>query len=516
MVSSEWKLAADKMKKYPHFDADISAKAAEALANDRKKVEHHEFYPFLLFVQGWTRYADKGETGERKQRPIRYAARTDAYIFARYRHELSQKYETELSKLGLSNSVLAYRRISAPTGGGMCNIHFAKRAFDEVAAQGNCCAITLDISAFFESLDHNRLKDLWCRLLGVARLPDDHFQVFKAITSYAVVEKQAAYERLGHFGKKVRPRDGKLIPAYLTPKSKVPIKLCTGKDFREKIAGGDGRKSLIAKNYKPYGIPQGAPISDLLANMYLLDFDVVVHGLVASVGGKYFRYSDDILNIAPVDATSAGQIEKQVRMLISNFGPKLQIKDKKSYIVEFINSGTQQIFSVVFDGQSSTEAEKRIVAEMLASKIDLSTKEAKEKIAKAIKNSRKTLNGLEYLGFRYDGRKVYLRDSTVSNFWRKVKRATHRHVRACIRRHPKLDASGIKSRFDCNALIKNFGRVEDFGEHSADYRSWTFWTYARRAAEIFGATGQPILRQLSRHRKQIQGLANREIDAAFS
>ena len=150
MVGSEWKLSADKRKQYPHFDADISLKAAEALANDPKRVERHEFYPFLLFVKGWNRYADKGEKGERKQRPIRYAARGDAYIFARYRHDLSQKYEAELLRLGLSDCVLAYRRIPAPTGGGMCNIHFAKKAFDEVIAQGDCCTIALDISSFFE------------------------------------------------------------------------------------------------------------------------------------------------------------------------------------------------------------------------------------------------------------------------------------------------------------------------------------------------------------------------------
>ena len=36
-------------------------------------------------------------------------------------------------------------------------------------------------------------------------------------------------------------------------------------------------------------------------------------------------------------------------------------------------------------------------------------------------------DGIEYLGFRFDGKKVYLRNSTLSNFYRKItKRASER------------------------------------------------------------------------------------------
>src|SRR5262249_50102818 len=155
------------------------------------------------------------------------------------------------------------------------------------------------ISQFFESLDHAQLKALWCRLLGVTRLPDDHFHVFQAITQYAVVDERLVYERLGHFGPKRTTHTGKHIFGYLTPYRRMPRQLCTGRDFQDKIAGGNGQKSLIEKHYKPYGIPQGAPISDLLANLYLLDFDNIVSGWVRQEGGAYYRYSDDILILVP-------------------------------------------------------------------------------------------------------------------------------------------------------------------------------------------------------------------------
>jgi hypothetical protein len=202
MPPDPWTLDASKLKQYPHFDRNLTIAEAEALANDPKKVAAHKFYPFLLFNESWTRYAHKGEWADKKTRPLRYAARADAYIFARYRHELAHFFELELAKSGLSNSILAYRKIPSPSGGGMCNIHFAQMAFEEVISQGDCCVIALDISSFFENLDHAKLKQVWCRLLGVPRLPADHFAVFKAMTRYSVVEKQAVYGRLGFFGPK--------------------------------------------------------------------------------------------------------------------------------------------------------------------------------------------------------------------------------------------------------------------------------------------------------------------------
>jgi len=150
--------------------------------------------------------------------------------------------------------------------GGKCNIHFARDAFLKIRAMENCCVIALDISSFFENLDHSKLYELWSRMIGQKKLPPDHLRVFRAITKYAVVDKQKVYERLGHFGPKRKTKSGTVISGYLTPFAKMPKQLCTGKLFRQKIAGGNGEKSLIEKNFKPYGIPQGSPVSDLLAN----------------------------------------------------------------------------------------------------------------------------------------------------------------------------------------------------------------------------------------------------------
>ncbi len=468
---SEWQLKARDLKKYPHFDAFIPIQELSALATNPKRVEEHSFYPLIRFVQRWNRFAKKGGIGKPKTRPIRYAARSDACIFSYYRHILSEKYESELKRLGLERNILAYRRIPTENGaGGKCNIHFAQDAFLKIRELGNCCAIVLDISSYFESLDHARLRALWCRMMGVNRLPNDHFKVFERITKYTVVDKQQVYERLGHFGKKRESKTGKPINGYLTPFKKMPKQLCHGKEFQEKI------ESIIHKNHKPYGIPQGAPISDLLANLYLLDFDNLVDSWARTAGGAYYRYSDDILVIVPGNESVGFELLKRIRILIREFGKKLTIKEEKSSVFVFEQSGEKQKFRLIH------KTRKR--------------------------------NGLEYLGFRYDGKNVYLRDTTLSNLQRKIVRARRRDANIVARRYPDKDAIQLQSFFNYERLIKQFGRVEDFGEKQDNYRNWTFWTYAARAASILGSQGKRIPHQLRKHRKLIIERANRELERA--
>jgi hypothetical protein len=467
----EWEFKDSDLKKYPHFDAFISIQELAALATNPKRVEKHPFYPFIRYIQRWNRFAKKGKTGKPKTRPIRYAARSDAAIFSYYRHILSEKYESELKRLGLEKSILAYRRIPVESGaGGKCNIHFARDAFLKIQELGNCCAIVLDISSYFESLDHVRLRTLWCRMMGVNRLSNDHFKVFERITKYAVVDKQQVYERLGHFGKKRVSKAGKPINGYLTPFKKMPKQLCHGKEFQEKIS------PIIKRNHKPYGIPQGAPISDLLANNYLLDFDCLVDSWVRAVGGAYYRYSDDILVIVPGNESVGLEFLERIRNCIRKFGKKLVIKEEKSSVFVFDQSGEKQKFKLV--------------------------------------NQTRKRNGLEYLGFRYDGRNVYLRDNTLSNLRRKVVRAARRDANIIARRYPDKDAVQLRSSFNYERLIKQFGRVEDFDEKQKDYRNWTFWTYATRAASILGSQGRRIPHQLRKHRKLIIERANHELERA--
>lgn len=477
VVIEEWDLNESDLKRYPHFDSHISPIEAKSLATDPRKVKSHTFYPFMLYEQRWTRFSPKGQIGKPKSRPIRYAARRDAYIFSYYRYLLSQRYEAEIRRLGLSENILAYRHIPVSSGfGGKCNIHFAHEAFLKIQEIGNCCAIVLDISSYFEHLDHSQLKRLWCRLLGVEKLPPDHFKVFQAITKYAVVDKQKVYERLGFFGEKRKAKNGRPINGYLKPYNEIPSRLCTGKEFQEKIARQGTQKSIIKINYKSYGIPQGAPISDLLANLYLIDFDKIVAENIHSKGGEYYRYSDDILLIVPGNGDEGCGVLEWMSGLIKQYGSKLEIKPEKSSVFLFENATKNQRCTLL--------------------------------------NGKKGRNGIEYLGFRYDGKAVYLRDSTISNLYRKVTRAARRDSIELARRYPDKNVSELKLKFNYERLIKRFGRVEGFYKGQRNYITWTFWTYAKRASDIFGKLGHPIIKQLRNHKTNIHHKADKELERA--
>ena len=479
---AEWTLNEEDLKHYRHFDADISAEEAVALATSPQKVAQHAFYPFIHFEQFWNKFAKKGKKGKQKTRKIRFSARRDSYIFSYYRHLISEKYESELEKLGLSNSVLAYRRIPSADGkAGKCNINFAKDAFQTIRRMKNCSVAVLDISDFFGSLDHQRLKEIWCQVLGFDRLPDDHFAVFKAITNYAYVEKQDLYERLGYFGDKWRTKDEKVISGYTVHFRDIPRQLCNGKEFREKIANPKGKKSIIKKNRECFGIPQGAPISDVLANLYLMDFDVEISELVNALGGVYFRYSDDILVIVPGGKGEGLDVLTKVRDRIKKYGEKLFIKEEKSSLFVFKQQIDRQDFTQFTHMGNECEFQK---------------------------------NGLEYLGFRYDGHQVYLRDSTLANYWRKVTKASRREAIRIATRYPDKSTCELKNLFNYESFIKQYSKVEGWQDKSADKKSWTFWTYAKRASYEFGELGKPIIRQLRRHDKKIRYKIDEEIGKA--
>lgn len=462
-----------KPKSYPHFDALITETEARNLATNPVRVAAHSFYPFLRYHQRWTKFTEKGGQGSVKERPIRFAARADAYIFSYYRYLLAEPYERELSARGLSGSVLAYRRIVGPNGKGKCNIHFAFEAFQAMREMGACCAIALDISSFFESLDHQLLKNAWCSLLRKERLPSDHFRVFKAITEYTVVDRDILFERLGYIGIKHVSKTGAPIKGYIVNKASIPKRLCTGADFREKVAGGNGEPSLIRKHWKPYGIPQGSPISDLLANFYLLEFDTAIKSRVDELGGRYYRYSDDILIVAPISPDKACELEQWVREQIGAHGSKLRIKPEKSAIFSYIEDGNDQKWTRLIGAQGA--------------------------------------NGLEYLGFRYDGRSIFLRDSTLSGLQRKATLSAIRVARRLLKQFPEKSAEAILNDINLSAFLQRYGRVQDFENKADDVNNWTFWTYATKAAQITRPLGLPIYRQMRNYRRNMRARLKRAL-----
>lgn len=297
-----------------------------------------------------------------KERSVSYASHVDSQIYSYYTYLLNPPYEELINKADLGSSVLAYRKL------GKNNINFAKQAFRDIAEKGECVAIAYDIEKFFDNLDHQFLKQAWCNLLSVDKLPEDQYKVFKSLTKFAQVQRDELYRLLSiskHNPKNARNR------------------ICNPSEFREKV-----RKSgLVKVNKETKGIPQGSPISALLSNIYMLEFDKCIGQYIKNIGGYYLRYCDDILCILPseymVDCDSLIHTEiSKLKLIINNE------KTKRSH------------FFVTRKGLRAD-------------------------------------NPIQYLGFMFDGQSITIRSAALARFSERMKRGVRLAKRTMIK-HNKL------------------------------------------------------------------------------
>jgi len=288
-----------------HFDLPVGVDTARRYVTQPGKVAKHAFYPLIRFniVTYKIKKDEFGLVGERKikTREISYAAHLDSHVYAYYASLISDAYEKKLKEFGLGSSVLAFRSL------GESNIDFAKRAFDEIRRRGSCIAIALDVKGFFDTLDHAILKRQWAAVLDSNSLPPDHFSVYKALTSFAWVDRSSLY--------------GKLGISENNPKASG-LRVCNAETFRDVVRG-----SGLINTGGPKGIPQGTPISAIASNVYMLEFDKEISALMARLGGYYLRYCDDILII--LDKDDDRKTENAIYDLIKN-NYKLEINSDKT------------------------------------------------------------------------------------------------------------------------------------------------------------------------------------------
>lgn len=389
---------------YLHFDKPLSIQKTLRLVTNPKKIATHSFLPFITFdVKTYKITQDKitkkiTKTG--KDRAIKYSSHVDSHIYAYYADILSELYEEKLKEFGISSNVIAFRSLNKS------NIEFANDAFESIRKRKNCCAVALDLTKFFDTLDHQLLKDAWCKILNTDLLSEDHYSVFKNITKFSGVDKEKLYDLL-----KISKNN---------PKNKR-YSICSFNEFRDVV-----RKSgLIIPNKSGCGIPQGSPISALLSNIYMLNFDIDMKAYVDSVGGEYYRYCDDMLFIVPSEEINkvAGIAEKEL------FKLKVTLNIKKT---------ERRTFSSTAD---------KIVSD----------------------------KPLQYLGFIFDGHNVYIRSSSLSRYSDRMRRGV------------KLAKATMKSKNKIR-VIKGMEKKGLFKEkiyaRYAHVGKRNFLTYGYRAARI--------------------------------
>lgn len=351
-----------------------------------------------------------------KLRPLHYASHFDALIYGYYKEILDKLYEKKLKENPqLNSSVNAYRKIeiSPENKKGKSTIHFAKEAFDEIKKRSEdeeVCVLTFDLKSFFPSLNHQFLKQKWKWLLGVDELPKDHYNVFKACTKFRYVLLNDLRLQNNRNGRKSGFDESKL--AKIRKEKGYKCFFQSNGEFRRTIKEGKLRvykNPFYSKDKINIGIPQGLPISALLANLYLYDFDLkIITDLVEEKGAYYKRYSDDIVVVCK--HSQAEFIEEYIYALVKE--SKVKVSENKTEKFIFRN--------VIYSPKHNN-------TRLTCFKIDKKT-------------NLETETPLLYLGFEFRGYKTVIKSTNLSKYYRKIisvtKRKCHR-IKKVLDKNPE-------------------------------------------------------------------------------
>ncbi len=412
-----------KLKRYPHIGLPLQnsdrIKWIENYVTNPSKIAKHSFLPFIHRTSKVRKFRkeyskDNGKvilTGDKalrkraiKERELYYASHLDSLIYSYYSQLISVEYEKLLKQYNLDESILAYRSIpkekKSIDGPNKCNIDFANDVFKYIKDynEDEFVVIAFDIKSFFDNLDHKVLREIWAKIFNVSALSKAHFNVFKGITRFSYVDIVDIFEE---FKDKIliqkRDFQGNLMPIRKARISKIKhlknkdaIAFCTQKEFlkvknkllkntkKAKLANG----AVVKRNF---GIPQGSPISSVLANAYMIDFDKTINEYISNKG-IYRRYSDDMVVVCP--KVEKDNIIKLMNLEIDKI--KLEIQEPKTQIFHFKRENNSLICGQEF---------------------------------------RKEINwnkNFMYLGFEFDGSSVLLKSASVSTYYRKMKRTIKR------------------------------------------------------------------------------------------
>lgn len=410
-----------KLKSYPHIGHPITWRDANIVRNyitNPKKIITHSFCPFIhtqIYTPKYRKEYDEWgnllNQGKRvrmdvKVRDIYYANHCDANIFSYYSFLLSEKYEQVLDRKNLKVVVTAYRRIPLKENKdkpNKCNIDFADDIFNYIrqnSKNGDLVAITFDIKGFFDNLNHKLLQEAWYDLWDIkdlnGHLPKDHYQVFKAITKFSYVEDKALFA-LFKDEIIIKTKSGKIRTKLIKKidylRNQKAIAYCELKDLKKIRANGLIRANKFSKNNKilrDYGICQGSPISAILANIYMLEFDEFMNQQILDMQGIYRRYSDDMVIICPNNYRN--KFLENFEYYINKI-TKLKIQASKTQVFHFKRQDNQLICLQEFNGTLNENSDKR---------------------------------KFEYLGFSFDGKNVYLKTTALAKYYRKMKQGVKR------------------------------------------------------------------------------------------
>ena len=428
-----------------------------------------------------------------KPRDLYYANHVDSNIYSYYANLLSSHYETKLTTANIEDCVTAYRKVKLipdnDNSRNKCNVDFANDVFNYIKANPtDQIAITFDIKSFFDNLNHHKLKRAWRNV--VPEFSDDHYSVFRNITKFSFVEENELFD---FFKEKICvERQPKVVKEKSVSKkfhlrNQRAIAFCKKEEIANIRAQGliksnkyEFNTLTTARELRIKGIPQGSPISSVLANIYLFEFDQWANNLLLDINGIYRRYSDDMVIICPKTET-----KKLIELFVSKIKEfDLAIQDTKTQVFEFhYSDATKRHYC--FEKNENT---KKLL----------------------------TTTKFEYLGFQFDGKYVMLKNSSLASYYRKMKRSFARgHFYATYNKTPtkgELFKGRLYKRFTHlgstrRRIYKRDKRQTDRFTLSYRYDWGNYLTYANLASGTF--EHNKISQQIRKHWNKFHELMNK-------
>jgi hypothetical protein len=211
----------------------------------------------------------------------------------------------------------------------------------------------------------------------------------------------------------------------------------------------------------------------------MLDFDKKSNDLLKNLGGLYQRYSDDMVAISPI-----GSEDK----IINHFLTTIKESDLE------IQMSKTQVFHFRYD---------KILKRHYCNEKNLNTKHLQNNTY------------FEYLGFQFDGLNTLIKNSSMSSFYRKMKRAFTRSIFYTYHNRTKTKGQVFKARLYKRYTHVGAERRRIYRRHpmksnvfflSHKYDWGNFITYAKLAQKTFPEN--KIGGQLKRHWKKFHALMN--------
>lgn len=421
-----------KNKTYAHFDLRKSETEVLKYIRNPKIIEKYGFYPFILDKKDLSKFdKEKYEVSKscgkkykgllkEKGRNIMFAAHSDRYIYQWYNHKFSNRYNKYVKMVGIHECATAYRNNFIKKD----NIDFAKEVFKFILEQKRAYVLIGDFDSFFDKIDHKFLKKMLCKISGKNILAADEYAVFKNITkySYFTVEdlcRIAGIKRKQIYGTKIKyDDDGK--KEYIFDLDKIMS-----------IQELKANKKYIKVNKSGIGIPQGSPISSSLANIYMVDADQHLKDIAIKYNGLYRRYSDDFIIIIPnIEEEHFKILINEIKKILKENGNPI-LKDEKTRVYYYENNNLINVNDSFLNIKKNTK------------------------------------NELEYLGFAFDGKKIRIRDKTLSKYYYRM----YKKIKTIAKCHGYTKLGNRVSGKELYRLYSKFGSNEKTGN---------FITYTRR------------------------------------